>query len=119
LPPYRNGEEILLPTSLPLGITADAEYEESNFRPAPGDKPNRQLASSSALSALARSAGNRRKRLPMSRKPLASKTTSPCSRCSLLLHSNLNAHFYSAQAIKHWMAAPARPQVESSGRPAE
>jgi len=37
LPPYRDGEEILLPPSLPLGITADAEYEESNFRLAPGD----------------------------------------------------------------------------------
>ena len=26
-----------MPPSLPLGITADAEYEESNFRLAPGD----------------------------------------------------------------------------------
>ena len=37
LAPYRNGEEIPLSPSLPLGITADAEYTETTFRLAPGD----------------------------------------------------------------------------------
>ena len=37
LAPYRNGEEILLPPSLPLGITADAEYTETDLRLAPGE----------------------------------------------------------------------------------
>ena len=37
LPPYRNGEEIPLPPSLPLGITVDAEYSETSLRLAPGD----------------------------------------------------------------------------------
>jgi sigma-B regulation protein RsbU (phosphoserine phosphatase) len=37
LPPYRNGEEIALPPSLPLGITDSAEYTESNLRLAPGE----------------------------------------------------------------------------------
>ena len=37
LPPYRNGEEIPLPPSLPLGITVDAEYTESSLRLAPGE----------------------------------------------------------------------------------
>jgi len=35
--PYRNGEEISLSPSLPLGITADAEYTETILRLAPGD----------------------------------------------------------------------------------
>ena len=37
LPPYRNGEEISLPPSLPLGITVDAEYTETSLRLAPGE----------------------------------------------------------------------------------
>jgi phosphoserine phosphatase RsbU/P len=37
LAPYRNGEEIPLPPSLPLGITVDAEYTETSLRLAPGD----------------------------------------------------------------------------------
>jgi phosphoserine phosphatase RsbU/P len=37
LPPYRNGEEIVLPPSLPLGITVDAEYTETSLRLGPGD----------------------------------------------------------------------------------
>ncbi len=37
LAPYRNGEEIPLPPSLPLGIIADAEYTETPLRLAPGD----------------------------------------------------------------------------------
>jgi phosphoserine phosphatase RsbU/P len=35
--PYRNGEEIPLSPSLPLGITADAEYTETALRLDPGD----------------------------------------------------------------------------------
>ncbi len=35
--PYRNGEEIPLSPSLPLGITADAEYTETTLLLAPGD----------------------------------------------------------------------------------
>jgi phosphoserine phosphatase RsbU/P len=35
--PYRNGEEITLSPSLPLGITADAEYTETTLLLAPGD----------------------------------------------------------------------------------
>jgi hypothetical protein len=97
LPPYRNGEEIPLPHSLPLGITLDAEYEESRLQLAPGDtftffshgvveaqSPNGELF---GFERTARSAGNRRKRSPMSRKPLARKTTSPCSPFSSLLYS--------------------------------
>lgn len=37
LPPYRNGEELVLPSGLPLGITADAAYTESTLHLAPGD----------------------------------------------------------------------------------
>jgi hypothetical protein len=37
LAPYRNGEEIPLSPSLPLGIIADAEYTETTLRLAPGD----------------------------------------------------------------------------------
>jgi sigma-B regulation protein RsbU (phosphoserine phosphatase) len=35
--PYRNGEEISLSPSLPLGITVDAEYAETTLHLAPGD----------------------------------------------------------------------------------
>jgi sigma-B regulation protein RsbU (phosphoserine phosphatase) len=35
--PYRNGEEIPLSPSLPLGITVDAEYTETTLRLVPGD----------------------------------------------------------------------------------
>jgi serine phosphatase RsbU (regulator of sigma subunit) len=35
--PYRNGEEIPVPTGMPLGITPDAAYDESSFRLQPGD----------------------------------------------------------------------------------
>lgn len=38
LPPYRNGKEIALDDGLPLGITLDAEYEETRFMLAAGDK---------------------------------------------------------------------------------
>lgn len=39
LPPYCRGEEIPVPSSLPLGVSRDAEtpYEETVFRPRPGD----------------------------------------------------------------------------------
>jgi phosphoserine phosphatase RsbU/P len=37
LSPYRGGEEIELDSGLPLGIAADAEYEESLLQLAPGD----------------------------------------------------------------------------------
>jgi hypothetical protein len=36
-PPYRNGEEIQLESSLPLGITPNVEYVETCFQLAPGD----------------------------------------------------------------------------------
>ncbi|MGA3032046.1 MAG: SpoIIE family protein phosphatase [Terracidiphilus sp.] len=38
LSPYRNGEELPVPTSLPLGLLADASYEEKRFELAPGDR---------------------------------------------------------------------------------
>jgi hypothetical protein len=60
LAPYRNGEEISVPPSFPLGIIVDAEYTETSLRLAPGDsfafsptessKPSRQPASFSDLS---------------------------------------------------------------------
>jgi hypothetical protein len=37
LPPYRNGDEIPLEPSLPLGVTADSEYCETSLTLAPGD----------------------------------------------------------------------------------
>jgi phosphoserine phosphatase RsbU/P len=37
LAPYRNGEELLIKSALPLGITLDATYSESTFTLAPGD----------------------------------------------------------------------------------
>ena len=37
LPPYRNGEEMELDSGLPLGITADATYNEVTFDLSPGD----------------------------------------------------------------------------------
>ena len=37
LPPWRNGEEVPLESSLPLGITADTTYPESNLHLNPGD----------------------------------------------------------------------------------
>jgi phosphoserine phosphatase RsbU/P len=37
LAPYRNGEEIPLSPSLPLGIIADADYTEATLRLAPGE----------------------------------------------------------------------------------
>jgi Stage II sporulation protein E (SpoIIE) len=37
LSPYRNGEEVPLESSLPLGIALDAAYAESTVRLAPGD----------------------------------------------------------------------------------
>jgi serine phosphatase RsbU (regulator of sigma subunit) len=37
LAPYRRGEEISLPSGLPLGITADADYPEIIFQLAAGD----------------------------------------------------------------------------------
>ena len=36
--PYLNGEEIVLPGALPLGIITDAEYESTTIHLAPGDK---------------------------------------------------------------------------------
>jgi serine phosphatase RsbU (regulator of sigma subunit) len=36
--PYRNGEEIQLKSSLPLGITPDVEYAETCVQLAPGDR---------------------------------------------------------------------------------
>jgi phosphoserine phosphatase RsbU/P len=38
LSPYRNGAEIPLPSGLPLGITADAVYEEVTLKLAPNDR---------------------------------------------------------------------------------
>jgi hypothetical protein len=35
--PYRNGEETAVSTGMPLGITADAAYDETSFRLHPGD----------------------------------------------------------------------------------
>jgi len=37
LAPYRNGEEIVLESGLPLGVTTDADYAESDFALIPGD----------------------------------------------------------------------------------
>jgi len=37
LPPYRKGEELVLPPALPLGVSADAEYAETTLRLAPND----------------------------------------------------------------------------------
>ncbi|MGO9339385.1 MAG: SpoIIE family protein phosphatase [Terracidiphilus sp.] len=37
LSPYRGGEEIELDSGLPLGLTADAEYSETQIQLAPGD----------------------------------------------------------------------------------
>jgi len=37
LPPYRNGEELPLPPTLPLGVSSDAEYAETTIRLTPGD----------------------------------------------------------------------------------
>ncbi|MGA7884268.1 MAG: PP2C family protein-serine/threonine phosphatase [Acidobacteriaceae bacterium] len=37
LAPYRNGSEIDIPGSLPLGLNPDADYSESTVRLAPGD----------------------------------------------------------------------------------
>lgn len=38
LAPYRNGEELQLDSSLPLGIVAEAEYGQSSFALEPGDQ---------------------------------------------------------------------------------
>ncbi|MGH9605971.1 MAG: PP2C family protein-serine/threonine phosphatase [Terracidiphilus sp.] len=38
LSPYRNGEELVIESGLPLGIVADAQYSESTFALAPGDQ---------------------------------------------------------------------------------
>lgn len=38
IPPYRNGEEIATPPGLPLGLTADAEWDETQFSLQPGDR---------------------------------------------------------------------------------
>jgi Stage II sporulation protein E (SpoIIE) len=38
LPPYRNGEELLLEANLPLGIAPDEEYGEHGFRLEEGDR---------------------------------------------------------------------------------
>jgi len=37
LPPYRNGDEIVLDSAIPLGISADAAYSETLLRIVPGD----------------------------------------------------------------------------------
>jgi len=37
LAPYRNGEEMVLESGLPLGVTTDADYAESAFTLVPGD----------------------------------------------------------------------------------
>ena len=37
LPPYRNGNEVTIEASLPLGLTSDATYPESRFRMKIGD----------------------------------------------------------------------------------
>lgn len=38
LPPYRNGEEVGVPGSLPLGVAAGVKYESITLRLAPGDR---------------------------------------------------------------------------------
>jgi serine phosphatase RsbU (regulator of sigma subunit) len=38
LAPYRNGEEVLLDSGLPLGIAPDSAYTETSFRLAPSDR---------------------------------------------------------------------------------
>jgi sigma-B regulation protein RsbU (phosphoserine phosphatase) len=38
LPPYRNGEELPVPSGLPLGLLAESSYEEKLFESAPGDR---------------------------------------------------------------------------------
>lgn len=38
LPPYRNGEELPVPNGLPLGMIAEARYEEQRYELAPGDR---------------------------------------------------------------------------------
>ncbi len=38
LPPYRNGEEMTLEPDLPLGIAAEEQYREHDFRLEPGDQ---------------------------------------------------------------------------------
>ncbi|HEV2323772.1 MAG TPA: SpoIIE family protein phosphatase [Terracidiphilus sp.] len=38
LPPYRNGEELAVPSGLPLGMLADASYEEQSYELAPTDR---------------------------------------------------------------------------------
>jgi hypothetical protein len=38
LSPYRNGEEVVIESGLPLGVVADAEYSQSTFALAPGDR---------------------------------------------------------------------------------
>ena len=38
LPPYRNGEDLPVPNSLPLGIVAEASYDEMRFELACGDR---------------------------------------------------------------------------------
>ena len=38
LPPYRNGEELAVPSGLPLGMLADARYEELRYEIAPADR---------------------------------------------------------------------------------
>ena len=38
LPPYRNGEELSVPSGLPLGIVAETSYEEQRYELEPGDR---------------------------------------------------------------------------------
>ena len=38
IPPYRNGEELAIPSALPLGTIAESGYEETQFKLAPGDR---------------------------------------------------------------------------------
>ena len=38
LPPYRNGEELVVPSGLPLGMLAEVSYEEQRHELAPGDR---------------------------------------------------------------------------------
>jgi hypothetical protein len=38
LPPYRNGEELPVPSGLPLGLLTEATYEEMRFELPPGDQ---------------------------------------------------------------------------------
>ena len=38
LPPYRNGDVLEIPGSLPLGITADGEYDTVALHVSPGDR---------------------------------------------------------------------------------